>query len=69
MAPGKVQETVAELLFSAPVRPWFEKQSCDLPRKLGPCCISSTYDLLRSSSFEYLVPLPVSSSANPLSVI
>jgi hypothetical protein len=26
------------------------------------------YDLLRSSSLEYFVPLPVSSNANPLSV-
>ena len=32
--------------------------------------VSSTYDdLLRSSSFLYLVPLAVISSANPLSVI
>jgi hypothetical protein len=34
------------------------------------CRVSSTYDdLLRSSSFLYLVPLAVISSANPLSVI
>jgi hypothetical protein len=37
--------------------------------RLSPCRVSSTYDLLRSSSFEYLVPLTVISSANPLSVI
>ena len=29
---------------------------------------TTSYDLLRSSSLEYFVPLPVSSSANPLSV-
>ena len=68
-APCKVQETVPELLFSAPASTWFEKQSYDFPRKSGPCRVSSTYDLLRSSSFEYLVPLAVISSANPLSVI
>jgi hypothetical protein len=28
-----------------------------------------SYGLLRSLSFEYFVPFPVSSSANPLSVI
>jgi hypothetical protein len=40
------------------------------PRKPEPCRVSSTYDgLLRSSSFEYLVPLAVISSAKPLSVI
>ena len=40
------------------------------PRKPEACGVSSTYDgLLRSSSFEYLVPLAVISSANPLSVI
>ena len=34
------------------------------------CRVSSTYDdLLRSSSFLYLVPLAVISSASPLSVI
>jgi len=32
-------------------------------------CLNGYDFLLRSSSFEYLVPLPVSSSANPLSVI
>jgi hypothetical protein len=33
IAPCKVQETVPELLFSAPVSTWFEKQSCDSPQK------------------------------------
>src|SRR6516164_7981621 len=43
--------------------------SCQ-PRKEEAFHASTTiYDFwLRSSSFEYLVPLPVSSSANPLSV-
>ena len=38
-------------------------------RTSGTSRFAISYDLLRSLSFEYLVPLPVSSSANPLSVI
>ena len=34
-APCKVQEAVPELLFSAPASTWFEKQSYDLPQKIG----------------------------------
>jgi hypothetical protein len=69
MAPCKVQGAVPELLFSAPASTWFEKQSCDFPQKTGALSRFVYLRLVEVVVFEYLVPLAVISSANPLSVI